>query len=196
MDDFDDDNIIDDVATLKVSDGASEAATSCEQPGDAAEDASSNLLKTRTYDLSITYDKYYQTPRVWLIGYDKENRKLEPVKCLEDVSHEHARKTVTIDEHPCLDVMAASIHPCKHANVMKRITDMMVEGALCNRSAVLLLAVRCFFLLRFRPSSPPTVVADPRVRLLSRCRRQESRGGALPFPFSQVHLFNYTNHRI
>jgi ubiquitin-like-conjugating enzyme ATG3 len=29
------------------------------------------ILKTRTYDLSITYDKYYQTPRVWLFGYDE-----------------------------------------------------------------------------------------------------------------------------
>jgi len=25
----------------------------------------------RTYDVMITYDKYYQTPRVWLIGYDE-----------------------------------------------------------------------------------------------------------------------------
>ena len=30
-------------------------------------------MKTRTYDLSITYDKYYQTPRVWLFGYDEVN---------------------------------------------------------------------------------------------------------------------------
>lgn len=37
----------------------------------AAED---NILKTRTYDLSITYDKFYQTPRMWLYGYDEEFR--------------------------------------------------------------------------------------------------------------------------
>ena len=29
------------------------------------------ILRTRTYDLSITYDKYYQTPRIWLFGYDE-----------------------------------------------------------------------------------------------------------------------------
>ena len=29
------------------------------------------ILKTRTYDISITYDKYYQTPKVWLFGYDE-----------------------------------------------------------------------------------------------------------------------------
>jgi len=29
------------------------------------------IVKTRTYDISITYDKYYQTPKVWLFGYDE-----------------------------------------------------------------------------------------------------------------------------
>ncbi|KAH0665675.1 hypothetical protein KY290_030472 [Solanum tuberosum] len=32
-----------------------------------------NILRTRTYDVSITYDKYYQTPRVWLTGYDEKS---------------------------------------------------------------------------------------------------------------------------
>ncbi|KAI7863771.1 autophagocytosis associated protein [Spinellus fusiger] len=30
-----------------------------------------NILQVRTYDVFITYDKYYQTPRVWLFGYDE-----------------------------------------------------------------------------------------------------------------------------
>lgn len=29
------------------------------------------IVKTRTYDLHITYDKYYQTPRLWIFGYDE-----------------------------------------------------------------------------------------------------------------------------
>lgn len=29
------------------------------------------IVKTRTYDLHITYDKYYQTPRLWLTGYNE-----------------------------------------------------------------------------------------------------------------------------
>jgi ubiquitin-like-conjugating enzyme ATG3 len=29
------------------------------------------VQKNRTYDLSITYDFYYQTPRLWLIGYSE-----------------------------------------------------------------------------------------------------------------------------
>lgn len=31
----------------------------------------SGVVQTRTYDLHITYDKYYQTPRLWLTGYDE-----------------------------------------------------------------------------------------------------------------------------
>ena len=30
------------------------------------------ILTTRTYDLNITYDKFYQTPRLWLTGYDEK----------------------------------------------------------------------------------------------------------------------------
>jgi ubiquitin-like-conjugating enzyme ATG3 len=30
-----------------------------------AAEPNDNILRTRTYDVSITYDKYYQTPRIW-----------------------------------------------------------------------------------------------------------------------------------
>ena len=29
-----------------------------------------NFVDNQTYDLYITYDKYYQTPRMWISGYD------------------------------------------------------------------------------------------------------------------------------
>ena len=29
------------------------------------------IIHTRRYDMSITYDKYYQTPRVYIFGYDE-----------------------------------------------------------------------------------------------------------------------------
>ena len=45
----------------------------------ASEAAAAEILATRTYDLNITYDKYYQTPRLWLFGYD-ENRKTPTAK--------------------------------------------------------------------------------------------------------------------
>lgn len=37
---------------------------------------SDKILQVRTYDVFITYDKYYQTPRLWLFGYDEVSRHL------------------------------------------------------------------------------------------------------------------------
>ncbi len=34
------------------------------------------ILATRTYDMHITYDKFYQTPRLWLFGYDEVSAKI------------------------------------------------------------------------------------------------------------------------
>jgi len=36
------------------------------------ESSGGEIVATRTYDLNITYDKYYQTPRLWLFGYDEK----------------------------------------------------------------------------------------------------------------------------
>jgi hypothetical protein len=51
---------------------------------------------------------------VWLNGYDENRQPLTPAQALEDISHEHARKTVTIDPHPHASVQATSLHPCQH----------------------------------------------------------------------------------
>jgi ubiquitin-like-conjugating enzyme ATG3 len=50
------------------------------------------------------------------------------VQVLEDVSEDHAKKTITVDPHPHLAVSAASIHPCRHAETMKRLADNMKEA--------------------------------------------------------------------
>ena len=41
------------------------------QKEEGAAGGEGGILSTRTYDLNITYDKYYQTPRLWLFGYDE-----------------------------------------------------------------------------------------------------------------------------
>lgn len=38
-------------------------------------ESADGILKTRTYDLHITYDKFYQTPRLWLYGYNEVSVK-------------------------------------------------------------------------------------------------------------------------
>ena len=44
------------------------------------------ILRTRTYDLNITYDNFYRTPRLWLFGYDERQRPLSEEEMYQDVS--------------------------------------------------------------------------------------------------------------
>ena len=91
----------------------------------------------------ITYDKLYQTPRMWLVGYDEVRQEdpcsnrcadngtqngspLKPEQVFQDVSTDHANKTVTIEPFPHSTALtAASVHPCKHASVMKKVIERM-----------------------------------------------------------------------
>lgn len=99
----------------------------CKAKADAGgEDA---ILQTRTYDLYITYDKYYQTPRLWLFGYDEQRQPLTVEHMYEDISQDHVKKTVTIENHPHLPPPPmCSVHPCRHAEVMKKIIETVAEG--------------------------------------------------------------------
>lgn len=72
------------------------------------------IIHTRTYDLHITYDKYYQTPRLWLTGYDEKHKPLSMEETYQDVSKDYVMKTVTMEAHPHLSVpKMASVHPCR-----------------------------------------------------------------------------------
>lgn len=51
-----------------------------------------------------------------------------PTQVMDDVSEDHAKKTITLDPHPHLPLSAASIHPCRHAEVMKKLADNLVEA--------------------------------------------------------------------
>ena len=115
---FEEDNLVeDDAAALPAGGGG--AYLTAKEPED-------NIVHTRSYDLSLTYDKYYQTPRVWLFGYDEERSPLAPPQIFEDIMQDYAKKTVTIEAHPHLGDPQASVHPCQHAAVMKRIVDHLV----------------------------------------------------------------------
>ncbi|KMZ65550.1 Autophagy-related protein 3 [Zostera marina] len=114
-----------------------------------------NILRTRTYDISITYDKYYQTPRVWLTGYDESRMPLQPELVLQDVSQDHAHKTVTIEDHPHLPGKHASVHPCKHGAVMKKIIDVLMSRGVEPEVDKYL-----FLFLKFVASVIPTIEYD------------------------------------
>ncbi|XP_078440317.1 autophagy 3 (APG3) [Wolffia australiana] len=114
-----------------------------------------NILRTRTYDVSITYDKYYQTPRVWLTGYDELRVPLQAELVLEDVSQDHAHKTVTIEDHPHLPGKHASVHPCRHGAVMKKIIDVLMSRGVEPEVDRYL-----FLFLKFVASVIPTIEYD------------------------------------
>lgn len=112
-----------DEATLSVED----ASTKVPEGADAAA-SGDGILQTRTYDLCVTYDKYYQTPRLWLFGYNENRKPLSVDEMYEDMSQDHVKKTVTIESHPHLPTTMASVHPCRHADVMKKIIETVAEG--------------------------------------------------------------------
>ncbi|KAH7352991.1 hypothetical protein KP509_19G073900 [Ceratopteris richardii] len=121
----------------------------------AQEPDEDNILRTRTYDVSITYDKYYQTPRVWLTGYNESREPLTPELILEDVSQDHARKTVTIEDHPHMAGKHASVHPCRHGAVMKKIIDVLLSRGVEPEVDKYL-----FLFLKFVASVIPTIEYD------------------------------------
>jgi ubiquitin-like-conjugating enzyme ATG3 len=47
---------------------------------------------------------------------------------MEDVISDYVNKTVTMESHPHLPGVYASIHPCKHGDVMKAIVRNMTKG--------------------------------------------------------------------
>ena len=78
-------------------------------------------IETRTYDIYITYDKYYQTPRIWLFGYNYDHMPLGFKEMMDDIESEYVNRTVTYENHPHIPLMLVSIHPCRHSQVMKKL---------------------------------------------------------------------------
>lgn len=95
----------------------------------AAQGGNPEVVKSRTYDLTITYDKYFQTPRVWLFGYTEDGLPLNKDQVFEDIYSDYKNKTATIETHPYQGHPCVSIHPCRHAETMKRMIDRLNERA-------------------------------------------------------------------
>jgi len=120
-----------------------------------AEAPDAHIVKMRTYDLSITYDKYYQTPRLWLFGYNETGDPLTPEEVYQDVLSDYVAKTVTVDPHPLTGTPTVSIHPCKHAQVMRKVVQDWIEQGLVPRHDLAL-----FVFLKFISSVVPTINYD------------------------------------
>lgn len=120
----DNDNLIG-AGVTEPEDEAAAAPASLSVPVDRA----GNVLSVRTYDCYITYDKLWQVPRMWLSGLSPSRQPLTTQELFEDITADYAQKTVTIEPFPHKEgVSMASVHPCKHANVMKKVIERM-DGA-------------------------------------------------------------------
>lgn len=68
---------------------------------------------------------------------------------------DYAKKTVTMEQHPHLSIKQASIHPCNHAKVMKKIIDTILENGGTPQVHQSL-----FVFLKFISSVVPTIEYD------------------------------------
>jgi len=167
MADFEDDDVMEDEAAVTTTIPSSSTTTNNNNIHNPSND---NILKVRSYDVSITYDKYYQTPRVWLTGYadDGSNTPLTGQEMMQDVISDYANRTVTVENHPHVSGPHASIHPCQHGAVMKTIVRNLTkdssndggEGGGGSGSNGPSVEMYLFIFLKFVSSMIPTIRYD------------------------------------
>ena len=114
-----------------------------------------DVVKTRTYDVTVTYDFYYCVPRMWLMGYNEKGLPLTDDEMKEDVMPEYRNKTCTIEPQTCTGIKNISVHPCRHSLLLKKmIQDFQNSGKKLEVHMSILL------FLKFLQSVVPTVQYD------------------------------------
>ncbi|KAK9322896.1 autophagocytosis associated protein [Lipomyces orientalis] len=96
------------------------ADTSC--PDHPLTSTVTTSVPDRSYNLYITYSTSYRVPKMYLSGFNAAGGPLSPDEMFEDIVSEYKDKTVTIETAPFLEhTTMVSIHPCRHAGVMKML---------------------------------------------------------------------------
>lgn len=114
-----------------------------------------NIFRTRSYDVSVTYDYYYRVPRIWLVGYNEQGNPLKNEEIYEDIMEEYIERTVTIENHPHTDLKCINVHPCHHAELIKKMIDNMeLAGKKMDVEIIIVL------FLKFLHSIVPTIQYD------------------------------------
>lgn len=152
---------IPDISNIDLDDDEDEnAAPDTDFPTEVDEVTHGSVIRTRKYNLIISYDKHYQVPRVWLIGYGESGNILSHEEVMEDVISDYYtykdRKTVTIEQHPHRESAGSvvSIHPCQHAAVMKKLSSVVSGDEEFNVEQYMIL------FLKFISSVVPTIEYD------------------------------------
>ena len=112
----------------------------------------------RLYDIYIVYDNAYRTPRIYMSGTIAScGMPLRPESMMEDLMQDYVAKTATLEKHPHVGGgQFVSIHPCRHAQTMKRLVDEMstVGGGAPS------IELYMFIFLKFISSVIPTIEYD------------------------------------
>ena len=112
--------------------------------------------QVRRYQITITYDNAYRTPRVYLRGFQADTGSpLSTDEMMEDVMQDYVAKTATIEAHPHSGEAYLSIHPCRHAHTMRRLVETMIAGG-----DVPPVELYLFIFLKFISSMIPTIDYD------------------------------------
>ncbi|EGV66160.1 E2-like enzyme [Yamadazyma tenuis] len=113
------DDLIDETAELELAE-------------DEFEDLSKgNHSSLRKYDLYITYSTSYRVPKLYLVGFSSSGIPLLPKQMFEDISSDYRDRTATIEKLPTsFNTTSVSIHPCKHASVMRVLMEHAKQSQL------------------------------------------------------------------
>ena len=122
---------------------------------DCKEKDQAGVLKTREYEVTVTYDFYYCVPRMWLMGYNEKGIPLTDEEMKEDIMPEYRNKTCTIEPQTFTGIRNISVHPCRHSLLLKKmIKDFQNSGKKLEIEQSILL------FLKFLQSVVPTVQYD------------------------------------
>lgn len=113
------------------------------------------VVKRRTYDVTVTYDFYYCVPRMWLMGYNENGAPLTDEETKEDIMPEYRNKTCTIEPQTCTGQKNISVHPCRHSMLLKKMIQEFQ-----NSGKTLEVHMSILLFLKFLQSVVPTIQYD------------------------------------
>lgn len=91
------------------------------------------------------------------MGYSDAGSPLTGEEMMQDVIKDYANKTVTMEHHPHVSGIHASIHPCQHGAVMKTIVKNLQSAESDEGPSV---EMYLFIFLKFVSSMIPTINYD------------------------------------
>lgn len=79
-----------------------------------------NDNEIKKFNLYINYDNYYKVPRIWINAY-RDDIELKIDELYEEIKEDYVNRTISYEFNPFLNKNMICIHPCNHANIMKKL---------------------------------------------------------------------------